>query len=493
MDRRLPDRRAFLTALAASAVLQAGLTGCSPHASTRTRSWRLDDGSRAVPPAAAGTPTRVVVVGAGFAGLTAANALATAGVETIVLEARQRLGGRISTTTLAGQPFDLGAAWIHEPRGNPLTELARRARVDTRPFRTVEQVARAGFFDARDGWLDPATRARVLARVADFDEAAPRIAQQLGADASVAQAVDAYLATAPDVGGDRAWARTMLQTLLETLQSGPLEDQSVRTFSIGRENRGARDDTPVGGYLRLIHALAAGVPEVRRGVVVTEVAATGSGVRVQDASGQRHTGSHAIVTIPLGVLKAGAVRLRPQLTDAAARAVQTLGYGTFEKIAFVFQERFWDNPRAGLITRRRVGGDIAPGWLDWTPALGRPALVALCVAAAGRRLAALGPDRATGAALDTLRAAFGDAVPEPTATTVSSWTRDPFTRGAYTYLAVGSTPTDIEALSTPLGGRVLFAGEATSVHRHGYADGALSTGVREAKRLLQRPTVSLTL
>src|SRR5690348_16729429 len=88
----------------------------------------FDDGRMDVPSGVAGPVERVVVVGAGIAGLTVANALAHAGVEYVVLEARDRIGGRLHTVDLAGSPVDLGGSWIHMPTGNPMSAFARQIR-----------------------------------------------------------------------------------------------------------------------------------------------------------------------------------------------------------------------------------------------------------------------------------------------------------------------------------------------------------------------------
>jgi polyamine oxidase len=79
----------------------------------------FDDGSPDVPPGVTGPVERVLVVGAGIAGLTCANALFHAGIECVVIDARDRLGGRMHTVDLAGTPVDLGASWIRHPDGNP--------------------------------------------------------------------------------------------------------------------------------------------------------------------------------------------------------------------------------------------------------------------------------------------------------------------------------------------------------------------------------------
>jgi monoamine oxidase len=93
--------------------------------------------------------------------------------------------------------------------------------------------------------------------------------------------------------------------------------------------------------------------------------------------------------------------------------------------------------------------------------------------------------------LHVLREVQGGPIPDPTDVFITGWGKDPFSNGSYSYIEIGSSPADQDALAAPVGGRLLFAGEASSATRFGYADGALTTGIREAKRLLRAPKVQL--
>src|SRR6266516_7605079 len=108
----------------------------------------FDDGRADVPAGAAGPVERVVVVGAGIAGLTVANALTHGGVECVVLEARDRIGGRLHTVNLAGAPVDLGGSWIHTPIGNPMRAFADQAGVRCRSANPLPELAG---FDSCEG------------------------------------------------------------------------------------------------------------------------------------------------------------------------------------------------------------------------------------------------------------------------------------------------------------------------------------------------------
>jgi polyamine oxidase len=90
-----------------------------------------------------------------------------------------------------------------------------------------------------------------------------------------------------------------------------------------------------------------------------------------------------------------------------------------------------------------------------------------------------------------LAEATGRPCPEPKAVAVTSWAADPWSGGAYTHIPPGASPADADLLGEPVGGRLLFAGEHTQSARLAYADGAITSGIREAKRLLGVPSVRL--
>ena len=113
----------------------------------------FDGGGTDVPGGVTGTVRRVLVIGAGIAGLTAANALTHAGVECAVLEARDRIGGRLHTADLGGSPVDLGGSWIHMPDGNPMTAFARLAGVSCG---SADPVPEMTAFDCGEGRRLPA-------------------------------------------------------------------------------------------------------------------------------------------------------------------------------------------------------------------------------------------------------------------------------------------------------------------------------------------------
>jgi polyamine oxidase len=458
----------------------------------------FDDGRSDVPGGVAGPVERVVVVGAGISGLTIASALTRAGVECVVLEARDRIGGRLHTVDLAGSPVDLGGSWIHMPGGNPMSAFARQVGV---PRRSADPVPEMAGFDCAEGRRLSDDEARVVLSLYDevFPEATARLAAELGPDASAADGIEAFVAVAGLPPGPARRARQMLYGAIEAESADRAERQSLRWMWNELEYEGNYfGDVPVGGYRRLVNAMAAGV-DVRLGVPVTEVAVAAGGVRVRAADGRSEEGSHVVVTVPLGVLKRGALRFSPGLPPDRLAAIGRLGFGRFEKVALRFEEPFWR--AAGfphLVIFPRDPGE----WIVWVMGLDAfgagPVLVFFVFHSDANRImgtsrdgTGAGQDGAVRWALGLLGEAIGAPCPEPVEVAVTSWGTDPYTSGAYTHIPPEASPADADLLGEPVGGRLLFAGEHTQSARLAYADGAMTSGIREAKRLLGQPAVHL--
>jgi polyamine oxidase len=452
----------------------------------------FDDGRTDVPAGAAEPVERVVVVGAGIAGLTVANALAHGGVECVVVEARDRIGGRLHTVNLAGSPVDLGASWIHTPVGNPVRAFADQVGVRCRSANPLPELA--GFDCGERRRLAAAEVEASLGMQLDgFPQATGRLLADLGPEASAADGIEAFVARTGLVSpGPARRARQALRALVEAESAGLAEDQSLRWMWNEADYEGHYfGDAPVGGYRRLAEAMAAGV-DLRLGVDVAEVACSASGVRVRSGDGTSEEGSHVVVTVPLGVLKRDVPRFRPALPPDRLAAIERLGFGRYEKVALRFDKPFWR--AAGLphamIFPRDPGAPAV--WAIGQDAFGAgPVLVFHIFHSAASHVLSVTADDAAQWALGLLAEATGSSCPPPAAIAVTSWANDPYSGGAYTHIPPRANPADADVLGEPIGGRVLFAGEHTQSMRLAYADGAMTSGIREAKRLLGQPSVRL--
>jgi polyamine oxidase len=449
------------------------------------------DGRADVPVGAAEPVERVVVVGAGIAGLTVANALAHVGVECVVVEARARIGGRLHTVDLAESPVDLGGSWIHTPVGNPMRAFAQQAGVPCRSANPLPELA--GFDCGEARRLSAAeVEASLSMQLEAFPKAMGRLLAELGPDASAADGIEAFVAGSGMAPGPARRARQALRALIEAESADLAERQSLRWMWNEIEYGGHYfGDAPVGGYRRLVEAMATGV-DLRLGMDVTEVARSASGVRVRGRDGTSEEGSHVVVTVPLGVLKRHVLQFSPALPPDRLAAIERLGFGRYEKVALRFDEPFWraaDLPHAMIFLRDPEAPAV---WAIGQDAFGAgPVLVFHIFHSAAGHVLDVTADDAARWALDLLAEAIGSSPPAPAAVAVTSWATDPYSGGAYTHIPPGATPADADLLGEPVGGRLLFAGEHTQSARMAYADGAMISGIREAKRLLGRASVHL--
>jgi polyamine oxidase len=420
-------------------------------------------------------PPQVIVVGAGAAGLAAARALADSGVAVTVVEARDRIGGRTFTATVGAASVDVGAAWAHGVDGNPMTDFAEANGFSFVPDATRWEV----LYDAAAGRQlgDPAWAA-MDAAVDGFEDELPALKRELG-DVAVDAARSAWIADQGLGGQEARWAQHAIdQWTVELSYAGPVDEVGLAYFWDESE-LGGGDQFPVGGYGPWIAAMAEGL-DIRLSSPVTSVAQSESGVTVV-AGGAALEGTHAIVTVPLGVLRSGAIAFDPPLSIEKQDALARLDTGNLEKVVLVWEDRWW-----GAGSLEYVDADLAgvfPEFYDMTDLAGAPTMVALYGGRFARQVqAGWTDDRIVDAALGVLAEAYGRSVPAPSHTAVTRWTSDPFTLGSYTFLPPGASPADLDTLAEPEGDRVRFAGEATSSQYYGNVHAAVLTGLREAAR-----------
>ena len=456
-----------------------------------------NDGSNAIPPGVTGDVERVIVIGAGFAGLAAANALTTAGVPCVVLEGRDRIGGRAHTVDVGGTPVDVGCSWITDPVGNPMTQFATQSGVLQTNASIELDVPESRFYDDRGGVVLQTSTLQAALHALRFEEiAASNISAQLGPNASAKDGILAYIKQNNLTGDAARFAEYFLRLIVELPDATDWDLDSLQYWANGSSPYigFGEGDFPVGGYRRLTQSLGAST-DVRLQHRVTNVSVGRSGVTVvaRDAAGVRRTfrGSHAVVTVPLGVLKSGSITFSPDLPRWKTDAIRRIGMGTFEKVVMRFPEAYWAAEHAHIFHLSSPNAMDFPLIIDLFFIEKKPILVAFNT---GRHAIALDDkteDEISSHMMGILRRVQGGPIPEPTDVFITRWGHDPFTRGSYSYLKLGSTPAHQDALAAPVGGRLLFAGEASNPDRYGYADGAFSTGIREAKRLLRAGSVQL--
>jgi monoamine oxidase len=425
-----------------------------------------------------------VVVGAGVAGLSAARLLAAEGRRVVVLEARDRVGGRVHTARHDGLVTDLGASWIHGITDSPVAAAA-----DAFGMRMVEFTVGGYQPDSRpiahyspDGArLSESDARRYVDDIRTVDAALVAIVASSAPDASYRDVTDAAIEA-------QGWDAERAQRVREYLEHRSEEQYGAWIDDLAAH--GLDDDAIDGdevvfpdGYDVLPTRLAEGL-DVRLNHPVTRVRWASDGVAVIGAGGTI-TADTAIVTVPVGVLQSPDFEIQPALPPEIAGPLGRLRMNAFEKVFLRFAHRFWDDD---VYVVRQQGPDAAwwHSWYDLTALHGTPTLLTFAAGPAAVATREWTDEAIATSVLVQLRRLYGDAVPEPTHVTVTRWQDDPYARGSYAYMTVGSSTDDHDALAQPVGGVLHLAGEATWTDDPATVTAALSSGHRAACRVLGR-------
>ena len=396
----------------------------------------------------------VLVVGAGAAGLAAAAELARAGRSVLVVEARDRIGGRCLTRRLPGipAPVELGAEFIH---GRPQATLAllRKANIAAVDSTRTQRVA-------LDGRLQDVN---IFAQAQRVARRSPK-----GKDVSFR----AFLARQRLPKLTRTLATMMVQGFDAADPALASAREIVEEWSGG--GLGLSQPRPQGGYGPLLESLV-GETKIQLETAVRGVRWKRSSVEVRGTfRGEPWSAwaPRAVITLPIGVL--------PSLLREKRQALAKLESGPVVRVALAFREAFWEKAHPGVAFFHSPN---APFPTFWTP-LPMHAPLLTCWAGGPKAARMTGSSAKTllRQALASVRSVFPDAE-EPKAYLMHDWQADPFARGGYSYVKVGGTGAR-QALAEPLEETLFFAGEATDTEQSGTVGGALSSGLRAAREVL---------
>ena len=400
------------------------------------------------------TNPKVVVIGAGVAGLSASKTLSAAGVDHVVIEAGSRIGGRAFTEgSTFGMPCDVGAHWLHNAESNPLVSFTRRS--GTRVYEAGEV---EGLF-AYGEWLEGDDEDAVWDEVEDAESAIER---------AVDRNLDVSLRSVMDSG------TSPLAAFLIGAYEHAASVGSLSTLDWDRQEEGT-DMFPEGALGTIVAAWGADVP-VQFNTAATRIDRSGRGVRVETSSGTIEAEA-AIITVPTSVLAKGAIRFGPELPQKTEQAINDLPLGSYNHIVLqmtgnpfeVAQDTMLcyagNGGTAGLLVNAGGAGltyfDVAGDFGAGLVRQGEAAMVEFARAALKDMLGGDGP-----ASLKKAKA--------------FPWEANSLAGGAYSAARPGRSRAR-ERLKEPVADRLFFAGEATSISKPATLDGAIAEGARAAR------------
>ena len=412
----------------------------------------------------------VIVIGAGISGLAAAKKLKDKGFTVIVIEAQEKIGGRLRTDRSMGIAFDEGASWIHGPKGNPITKLASQAGANT--YLTDDD--NLAVFDNNgtaysDAFLD--------SQYTQFEIALNAI-KSTGTKRQSFQTI--FNSLYPTQANNRLW-KYMLSAYLEFDTGGDISKLSSKYFYDDEEFSG-KDVIVIDGYDKVANLLGQGL-DIRLNSRVSEINynETKSLVKVNANSIEA---DYVIVSVPLGVLKNNNIAFKPSLPESKLSAIENIQMGNVNKFLFIWDTPFWDTniQYIGYTPETKGKFNYFMNMLKFLPTTN--GLMTFAFGDYATVTETMTDAQIKNEVMAQLKTIYGNSIPNPTNMLRTKWGQNINTFGAYSFATNGTTSAEFETMAIEINNKLFFAGEHTERDYRGTVHGAYLSGIREADKII---------
>jgi monoamine oxidase len=414
----------------------------------------------------------VVVIGGGISGLAAAKKLKEKGFTVIVLEAQEKVGGRIRTDRSLGVAFDEGASWIHGPIGNPITSLASQAGANT--FLTSDDSVEV-FNTNGTAYSDT-----VLTNTENQFKSALNAVRSGGTQTKSFQTV--FNSLYPTQANDKLW-KYMLSAYLEFDTGGDISKLSSKFFDDDEAYSGA-DVIITNGYDKITDYLTTGL-DIRLNTRVSSINYANAKVGII-ANGNKIEADYVVVSVPLGVLKNNAISFSPALPTNKINAISNTNIGNVNKFLLVWNTPFWDTKLQyiGYTPETKGKFNYFLNIKKFTPANG---LMTFAFGDYATVTESMTDSQIINEIMLHLKSIYGNSIPNPSNFLRTKWGQNINSYGAYSYATNNSTSADFDTLADVVDNKVFFAGEHTERDYRGTVHGAYLSGIREADKIINLP------
>ncbi|MEM7183270.1 MAG: FAD-dependent oxidoreductase [Spirochaetota bacterium] len=415
---------------------------------------------------------RILVLGGGMSGITAARYLYQQGYDVLVLEGRQRLGGRIHTDFTMGMPVDLGAAWMHGIIRNPVAHIVD----DWGKKKLYTNFDNLSMYYTNGNELTEEELETALGKQYELMNAMVKYVRDGHPDISVWDFFQ-------KVSREKKWDNNPLYAwgLRATVASefgASLQEISLHSLLLdGEDGLSGGDHLPEGGYQPVVEHMAQGL-QIQYGAIAKEIHWGKQGIQVKCEGNRNFKADRLICTVPLGVLKAKSIRFSPVLPVDKQRAIKRLGMGHFNKVVLQYDKVFWPDD-IDIISLVDLQAEPI-NYVNMAMYGGHPVLVGMVGQMPDSKIS---DEEIVSIQAKKIQKIF-QSKQEPVKGIVTRWGDNPFSRGSYSYIPVGTKVRERQVLAKPLAERLFFAGEATESSYPSTVHGAFYSGLREAKRLV---------
>lgn len=417
---------------------------------------------------------KIIIIGAGIAGLAACTKLMKYGFDVMILEGRQRAGGRICTDYQLGLPIGCGAAWIHGVDGNPMMQLAQRFNINMVPADYTRFIK----YTKTGQPISPEIDQAFETKFTELLKQAKKLAFDSKEDISLHDALNQLIQPNTFTAIEKDLFAVKL-SFFQGYIGDDYEFLSARYWD-QEEVWSGENCFLADSYQPIIDGLAKAC-KIHFNTIVTAVNHRESDVEIITSQGSFHA-HMAIITLPLGVLKSKQVIFNPVLPNAKQQAINRLGMGLLNVCAIRFPTAFWPISDQAMIFTEFDDNQINT-FINLQYFIKQPILLGYYGGELARHVENYSSSQLVEKTLYQFRKKFGKHIPDPESFFSTRWLHDPFSYGAYSYVATGASSTDYEELAKPIENRLFFAGEATSAKYLATTHGAYLSGIREADRI----------
>lgn len=404
---------------------------------------------------------KVIIIGAGVSGLYAGCLLKELGIDFIILEASNKIGGRVAVDkTFTNFPIDLGAEWLHGK-----TSILG-ALVESTQTEIFHDISNPRYL--HKGKLKKSLPKRLQKIFAQLEETQDDVSFEefFLREGGKEKELNLLTTYSQDVGASA------------NMISAKWEAEGYSKISYGSDDHKFRKS-----YFDFIYEhIAKPVLEyVKLNTVVSEIDYRSDQISVKDNSGNIFTSDRILITVPLTILKDGDIKFSPPLPDQKLKAFSQLGMEAGMKVFLKFSQTFAE---ADILGGTTCAYYVIESYNSYP---GEFIIMAFTNGDQAKKLSELGEEKAVAAILEEL-----DSLCDNEATkyfldaTIKDWSKEPFIRGAYSYPLVGSTENTREIIAEPIDDKVFFAGEASNFNgHHQTVHGAVETAYREVISILE--------
>ncbi len=411
---------------------------------------------------------KVVVIGAGIAGLAVARSLQQQGFVTKVIEAQDQIGGRIKTNRSLGIPFDEGASWIHGIEDNPIMQLAKEAKADTF-FTNDDDIV---LFDLTGKAYSDQT---LLETEALFEEVLAEVEKSGKLDESFA---DVFNRLFPDRLNDRLW-QYLLSAYLEFDTGSDIKYLSSLYFDED-ENFPGIDLIITNGYDRVTQLLGDGLDIILNNRVLS--INYSSKTIIITTNKDKFEADYVVVTVPLGVLKKEQISFIPALPSYKIEAIKSGYMGNVNKFLLVWDDPFWDINLQYIGYTPEVKGKFNY-FLNMNKFTPYNALLTFAFGDYATTTEFMTDQEIINQITSHLQSIYGKKIPNPTYMVRTKWAKNINSFGAYSVPANKTTPQNFDLLAKSVDNKLFFAGEHTNRAYRGTVHGAYLSGMRVAEEI----------